>query len=322
MPAGRAAACRRSRSPCRGQRPPPSGRIARRAIGYLRVMSQPAPQGQNERRLSVSARRLARQGQPCAAFGRCAASSTADKRARAPVPHASIPKRSRAPARAGALLVLREQVSDSPCCRAPACCRAGRGVMSPYAVTVYTRRRLNDTPVRVMTFVVEPATRVLRSYMPGGSATKAPALLYATVDPIAVSTPVVCVLRVQRHRLRVGDRVHEAHVRRSCSRSPAADPRRRTRPPSSSSRCRSRSGRTSRTFHPRASPSVFEMASAVVRRRGDPPDSVYVPGAIDVVAGRAVGSGAVRPYRSSIPRRSCRHVVSVVVPVTALLQAS
>src|SRR3954469_10012713 len=50
-------------------------------------------------------------------------------------------------------------------------------VMSPRDVIVYTLPKPNETPVLVMMFVDEPASRVLRSYTPGGSAVNAPAAL-------------------------------------------------------------------------------------------------------------------------------------------------
>ena len=63
-------------------------------------------------------------------------------------------------------------------------------VMSPYAVTVYTRPAEKDTGSPLaMAFVLEPFSRVARLYEPSGIVMKSPALLYATAPPMAVSGP-------------------------------------------------------------------------------------------------------------------------------------
>ena len=64
-------------------------------------------------------------------------------------------------------------------------------VMSPRELTVYTRPARNETDVRLIAFVVEPAVRVPKSYTPCGNATNVPPALYATAAPTAPSTPVV-----------------------------------------------------------------------------------------------------------------------------------
>src|SRR5688572_10109893 len=63
-------------------------------------------------------------------------------------------------------------------------------VMSPRAVIVYTRLRENPTSAREMVFVEDPVYRARSWYTPLGSATNAPAPLYATGPPMTVSCPL------------------------------------------------------------------------------------------------------------------------------------